>query len=106
MGENVCTSCHGSGTKWSGVEYYGQHEMVGCDECWGTGFDDVLAGVDDLRALLAQRDGELEALRETVHGVRELVTLFDHTAVYDLKSDILAALSDNPESPALTDKEA
>ena len=59
-----------------------------------------------LRALLAQRDGELEALRETVHGVRELVTLFDHTAVYDLKSDILAALSDNPESPALTDKEA
>ena len=50
-----------------------------------------------LRALLAQRDGELEALRETVHGVRELVTLFNHTAVYDLKSDILAALSDNQE---------
>ena len=59
-----------------------------------------------LRAQLAQREGEIEALRETVHGVRELVTLFDHTAVYDLKSDILAALSDNPESPALTDKEA
>ena len=62
--------------------------------------------IERLTAQLAQRDGELEALRETVHGVRELVTLFDHTAVYDLKSDILAALSDNPESPALTDKEA
>ena len=106
MSENVCTACGGSGQQWSGVEYMGQHEIVGCDECWGTGFDDVLAGVDSLRALLAQRDAELEALRETVHGVRELVTLFDHTAVYDLKSDILAALSDNPESPALTDKEA
>lgn len=62
--------------------------------------------LSETRALLAQRDAELEALRETVHGVRELVTLFNHTAVYDLKSDILAALSDNPESPALTDKEA
>lgn len=51
----------------------------------------------EARALLAQREAEIEALRETVHGVRELVTLFNHTAVYDLKSDILAALSDNQE---------
>ena len=64
MSENVCTACGGSGQQWSGVEYMGQHEIVGCDECWGTGFDDVLAGVDSLRALLAQREAEIEALRE------------------------------------------
>ena len=57
-------------------------------------FNDVL---ENGLAQLAQREAEIEALRETVHGVRELVTLFDHTAVYDLKSDILAALSDNQE---------
>ena len=57
----------------------------------------VVNDLAEARALLAQREAEIEALRETVHGVRELVTLFDHTAVYDLKSDILAALSDNQE---------
>ena len=66
MSENVCTACGGSGQQWSGVEYMGQHEIVGCDECWGTGFDDVLAGVDSLRALLAQREAEIEALRGKV----------------------------------------
>ena len=50
-----------------------------------------------LRAQLAHRDEELAALREKVRGVYELVTLFDYTAVYDLKSDILAALSDDQE---------
>ena len=52
---------------------------------------------NDLGDLLAQREGELEALRGKVRAVYELVTLFDYTAVYDLKSDILAALSDNQE---------
>ncbi len=52
---------------------------------------------DDLRAQLAQRDEELTALREKVRAVYELVTLFDYTAVYDLKCDLLAALSDNQE---------
>ena len=51
----------------------------------------------DLRAQLAQRDEELTALREKVRAVYELVTLFDYTAVYDLKCDLLAALSDNQE---------
>ena len=68
-------------------------------------FNKTINEIADLRTLLAQREGELEALRGKVRAVYELVTLFDYTAVYDLKSDILAALSDNPESPALTDKE-
>ena len=50
-----------------------------------------------LRAQLAQRDEELTALREKVRAVYELVTLFDYTAIYDLKCDLLAALSDNQE---------
>ena len=57
----------------------------------------VVADLADLRAQLAQRDEELTALREKVRGVYELVTLFDYTAVYDLKSDILAALSDDQD---------
>ena len=52
---------------------------------------------DDLRAQLAQRDEELTVLREKVRAVYELVTLFDYTAVYDLKCDLLAALSDDQE---------
>ena len=51
----------------------------------------------DLRGELAQRDEELTALREKVRAVYELVTLFDYTAIYDLKCDLLAALSDNQE---------
>ena len=43
--------------------------------------------------LLAQREAQLAALREKVQGVYELVMLFDHEAVYDLKNDILAVLS-------------
>ncbi len=82
------------------------NETLRMSETLNAMMEAVVAELAITRAQLAQRDGELEALRETVHGVRELVTLFDHTAVYDLKSDILAALSDNPESPALTDKEA
>ena len=81
------------------------NETLRMSETLNAMMEAVVAELAITRAQLAQRDGELEALRETVHGVRELVTLFDHTAVYDLKSDILAALSDNQESLALTDKE-
>ena len=91
-GEEICPEC------WNG-----------CMACFNAGKSHVRPVMEQLesaRALLAQREGEIEALRETVHGVRELVTLFNHTEVYDLKSDILAALSDNQESPTLTDKEA
>ena len=76
----------------------------------------------DLRALLAQRERELEALRGKVRAVVD--ELGDrpendemgyslccgkytggHTAACPWAA-LLAALSDNPESPALTDKEA
>ena len=63
MSENVCTACGGDGQQWSGVEYFGQHEIVGCDECWGTGFDDVLAGVDDLRAEISRLRAVIEEAR-------------------------------------------
>ena len=86
----------------------------------------LIRGFRDLareaRAQLAQRDGEIETLRakvnergEMLRGIYECITVFNHQAVYDLKVDILAilnpdsynsALSDNPESPALADKEA
>lgn len=47
----------------------------------------------EARAQLTQREAELAALREKVQGIYELVMLFDHEAVYDLKNDILAVLS-------------
>ena len=53
MSGNVCIACGGTGQRWSGVAYMGTREVVGCDECWGTGFDDVAAGVDGLRVQLA-----------------------------------------------------
>ncbi len=91
MSENVCTSCHGSGTQWSGVEYYGQHEMVGCDECWGTGFDDVLAGVDDLRAEVARLTAERDAARKRADERCE----FDYKDGYeDGRDEISARISD------------
>jgi hypothetical protein len=52
-----------------------------------------LPSKSDLRAQLTQREAELAALREKVQGIYELVMLFDHEAVYDLKNDILAVLS-------------
>ena len=86
-------------------------------------YREMLSGeIRAYRAQLAQREAELEALRakvnergEMLRGIYECITVFNHQAVYDLKVDILAilnpdsynsALSDNQESPALTDKEA
>jgi len=54
---NICETCGGIGWECSGVEYMGAREMVGCSDCWGTGFADVNLGVEQLRA-------ELAALRE------------------------------------------
>ena len=34
----VCPQCGGNGSVPSGVEYMGQHEMVGCDICDGIGY--------------------------------------------------------------------
>ena len=34
----VCVQCGGGGSVPSGVEHYGQHEMVGCDACYGIGY--------------------------------------------------------------------
>ena len=33
-----CTACNGSGSVYSGVEYMGARETVGCEECSGRGF--------------------------------------------------------------------
>ena len=72
----------------------------GCMACFNAGKSHVRPVMEQLesaRAQLAQRDEELTVLREKVRAVYELVTLFDYTAVYDLKCDLLAALSDDQE---------
>lgn len=64
MSDNKCESCDGTGCEFSGVEYMGQHEVVGCAECCGTGFADVSAGVESLRAELTTTRQRLEQLEE------------------------------------------
>ncbi len=49
---------------------------------------------DAEHAARLEAEAERDALAEKVEGIRELVALFGHTAVYDLKGDILAILSD------------
>ena len=73
--------------------------------------------LSSLRALLAQRDGELEALRKVVryafNAAEGQKTDIDRYGFDDSSDEtviviytlLAAALSDNPESPALTDKE-
>ena len=72
--------------------------------------------IESLRALLAQRDGELEALRGKVaaaeQDLREIAVeyggLLDHNLgvlLDGVLDKMRAALSDNQESPAFTDKE-
>ncbi len=55
--------------------------------------EDVPYLLSDLARVTAERDEALETLR----GVRECIELFDHTAVYDLKSDLLAILEGDTE---------
>ena len=64
-----------------------------------------------LRALLAQREAEIEALRVAARRVARVWTwsdpeTWDSEEWDNAHDDLVAALSDNPESPALTDKEA
>ncbi len=78
---------------------------------------EVVSAVYDLRALLAQRDAELEALRKVVryafNAAEGQKTDIDRYGFDDSSDEtviviytlLAAALSDNPESPALTDKE-
>lgn len=58
--DNKCEACDGTGSEFSGVEYMGQREVVGCDECCGTGFADVSEGVESLRAGLTTTRQRLE----------------------------------------------
>lgn len=61
--DNTCTNCGGTGSEPSGVEYMGAHEMIGCDWCCGTGFDDIYLGVERLRTEIAALDSLLGATR-------------------------------------------
>ena len=45
-------------------------------------------------ARMMMAEDERDALAKKVAQIREMVTLFQHEAVYDLRSDILAILSD------------
>ena len=77
----------------------------------------IIRGFRDLaresRALLAQRDAELEALRGLARNVidsqdaamQHPVTEDKIRASMNAVAALRAALSDNPERPALTDKE-
>ena len=96
-GEEICPEC------WNG-----------CMACFNAGKSHVRPVMEQLesaRALLAQRDGELEALRAVAQRVVEAwmwddPETWDSEEWYNAHDDLVAALSDNPESPALTDKEA
>ena len=46
---------------------------------------------------LARVTAERDEARETLRGVRECIELFDHTAVYDLKRDLLTILEGGTE---------
>jgi hypothetical protein len=63
LDDNDCTNCEGTGAERSGVEYYGQHEMVGCDWCSGTGFEDIYLGVDRLRTEISELRAKENELR-------------------------------------------
>ena len=80
--DNDCPRCGGSGAEESGVEYYGQHEMVGCESCCGTGFDDIYLGVDRLRTEISESNESRDAvarqnlsLMETVRDLRMVFLL-------------------------------
>lgn len=91
--DNRCGSCDGSGCAYSGVEYMGQREVVGCDDCWGTGFADVSQGVDSLRAGLEDARAKIMAAREylrTVHAVPSDTTGYGISA--DVRNRLLAIL--------------
>ncbi len=88
------------------------NETLRMSETLNAMMEAVVAELAITRALLAQRDAELEALREKVGRVQnEAQRIYDMgtVSVYESAQEIgeifLAALSDNQESPALTDKE-
>lgn len=68
--DNKCEACDGTGSEFSGVEYMGQREVVGCDECCGTGFADVSEGVESLRVELATTRQERDALQQFIQERR------------------------------------
>jgi hypothetical protein len=57
MTDNICPDCKGTGQQWSGVEYAGAHEMLACDSCCGTGFDDPALEIGRLREVLLEARG-------------------------------------------------
>ena len=73
------------------------HLARSCEIC------EYIGETGSLRAQLAQREGEIEALREVLRTVQHCPF---KSKCLSCAEDIAAALSDNPESPALTDKEA
>ena len=108
MSGNVCIACGGTGQRWSGVAYMGTREVVGCDECWGTGFDDVAAGVDDLRAQLAALREKIDAALPPVVSMVLTIALAQLNRGEDVTpnlaavcigalGEIRAALSDDQE---------
>jgi len=62
--DNDCKNCGGTGSEPSGVEYMGAHEMVGCEWCAGTGFDDIYLGVERLRTEVAEANKRINQARE------------------------------------------
>ncbi len=91
------------------------NETLRMSETLNAMMEAVVAELAITRALLAQRDGELEALRSFFRWVEDWVadeigtdSLYSMAAkdVHNAMTRTLTALSDNQESLALTDKEA
>ena len=91
------------------------NETLRMSETLNAMMEAVVAELAITRALLAQRDGELEALRSFFRWVEDWVadeigtdSLYSMAAkdVHNAMTRTLTSLSDNQESLALTDKEA
>ena len=93
---NACENCGGTGQTESGVEYMGAHEIIGCDWCAGTGFEDILLGVDRLNGQLTGANSELQTaisdlriIENRIKRVRQLLgDCTDDQIDYELNREI------------------
>ena len=89
--DNDCANCGGTGSELSGVEHMGAHEMIGCDWCAGTGFEDVYLGVGRLRTEVIELTVTLKAVRKWEQSILNGAPA-QYTAGYDQAQRDLRAL--------------
>ena len=85
---NTCTQCGGDGSIPSGVEHMGQHEMVGCDWCCGTGWADIYLGAERLRAEIAELRAQTRPLIGRDAALRSMEEIHDDRTLTDDERNI------------------